>query len=98
MWSRHGRSFLSIVLNEVAKRKASQYRDAFPARFELLSSMKLRSVKLRNCRLFRRLVLLHQFLNEVAKRKASQYVERSLGFGAFPSSMKLRSVKLRNAA
>ena len=72
MWSRHGRSFLSIVLNEVAKRKASQYRDAFPARFELLSSMKLRSVKLRNCRLFRRLVLLHQFLNEVAKRKASQ--------------------------
>ena len=86
----------SSILNEVAKRKASQLRVLDVRQAQPVSSMKLRSVKLRN-RVFRRLPKKVPFLNEVAKRKASQCIFLAfIGSLSLCSSMKLRSVKLRN--
>ena len=65
-WSRR------TVLNEVAKRKASQCGARRPTHQEGgRSSMKLRSVKLRNA-VPSVSTIIRPLLNEVAKRKASQ--------------------------
>ena len=86
----------STFLNEVAKRKASQFGLLQHRVEDVGSSMKLRSVKLRNCLPIERTFQFLPFLNEVAKRKASQWCGKAGGGKGALSSMKLRSVKLRN--
>ena len=96
---RHGVQDQRAVLNEVAKRKASQCGFAVsPAGFCPLSSMKLRSVKLRNEEVGRG---VRRWYASSMKLRSVKLRNQGLPVGAshaVESSMKLRSVKLRNAA
>ena len=85
-----------FLLNEVAKRGASQSPKRLCRPSYIPSSMKLRSVGLRNIE-HCSAPSLWLVLNEVAKRGASQLPACGVVFDGCRSSMKLRSVGLRNA-
>ena len=72
-FTRQNADGIAYVLNEVAKRKASQSVDGEVVLHLHQSSMKLRSVKLRNSGFASMLDHTSSILNEVAKRKASQF-------------------------
>ena len=96
MGRRAARRQRSPFLNEVAKRGASQSLLQLHLVDADLSSMKLRSVELRNRSGGNRSPACSTVLNEVAKRGASQSAHQRLGVVLEVSSMKLRSVELRN--
>ncbi len=84
------------ILNEGAKRGASQSVLRRLDGGDTASSTKVRSVELRNPNTSRRSPSSSTVLNEGAKRGASQSVLRRLDGGDTASSTKVRSVELRN--